>query len=101
MTLAGSPPAGQTPLLEQEWDIEVRVRYAPDELSPLPGSTLPDHRSIFNQPAARIVTTWDESLPGVTEPVEVWTVTLRFGRELVLQSAGDTRLRIQTLASVP
>jgi hypothetical protein len=82
----GSPPgATGTPLTEQTWLVDLRARYElmdplpffPGELAP--EQALPDLRSILSQ---REATLWADS--ELTMPLD--TMSLRYGRELILKS---------------
>jgi hypothetical protein len=99
VSLSNSPPESTVELLkDQQWQLTLRVRYAPAEL------TYPNNRgnikipyldSILKQSAGVIWTDW----PGAS--VNQWTEMLTFGRELILKTRGveKTELLIDTAAS--
>ena len=82
----GSPPAVTgLPLTEQTWGLNLRALYEPMDPLPLfPGESgpeqgLPDLRAMLSQPEA---TLWAD--PELTIPLT--TVSLSYGRELILKS---------------
>jgi hypothetical protein len=84
-----SPPGlPQISLQNQRWDIAIRVRYSPDTLQPLPGTKVPDLRSLFRQSAGRI---WlSQTGPSVSE----WSTELYFGEELVVRTGNSATLML-------
>jgi hypothetical protein len=84
---AGSPGSfgNGTPLGERGWDIDVSVYYEPGRLTPLPGTPIPEYRSILDQRQGSL---W--SLPASPSDVPQSALALRlpFGRELILRTAG-------------
>ena len=73
----GSPGASRTPITSQSWSVDVTIRYR--RRDPIPD--VPDLDDILSQPIATA------SLP--TSPPTAWSGgTLRFGRELVPETAG-------------
>ncbi|HET6980055.1 MAG TPA: hypothetical protein VFI24_27225 [Pyrinomonadaceae bacterium] len=90
--LSSSPSAATgPPLTEQTWPVDLRALYAPiDAPALLPGELgleqqLPDLRAMLSQPEA---TLWADS--DRTTPLE--TVTLNYGRELILKSTQSLSL---------
>lgn len=89
----GSPGTLKTPLTKQTWSVGITVRYRRRE--PVP--SIPDLADILSQPAAAAL------LP--TSPLTPWSQgTLRFGQELVPETAGGEAmpvLLIQAAGSPP
>lgn len=79
----GSPAALRTPLTAQSWPVDVTVRYR--RRDPVP--EIPDLADILSQPPVTAL------LP--TSPATPWTRgTLRFGRELVPETAGGEAMPV-------
>jgi hypothetical protein len=70
----------------QRWPLTIRALYAPNTLTDLPGTDLPDFRSISSQEAGLL---WpDQTGP----PVAQLDLELTFGQELVLRTEGISSL---------
>jgi hypothetical protein len=82
-TLEASPPSARRSLVEQTWPLTLRVLYEP--VSPVPD--VPDLCEILGQEEATLVA--DDS-----PPTPLTNVTLEFGRELVVRSAGRPELLV-------
>ncbi|MDA8018135.1 MAG: hypothetical protein MPN21_11875 [Thermoanaerobaculia bacterium] len=96
--LSGSPPGGTPPLGDRTFPITLTVHSVGGGLSPLPGADLPDYGELLRQlPASVWPVAPDDG--GVAEPQ--WHGDLRWGRELVVRTAGDSRLLITPAASPP
>jgi len=93
VTLSGSPPSGNAPILSQHWDLTYRIRYQPSHLQRLSGTDLPDLDSIYGQDFGRIQKQPDASPP--VPPVDDGTALLTFGQPAVLTTAGDARLFVE------
>jgi hypothetical protein len=95
-SLGGSLPVRlQTPLSEISWELSVRVRYQPSALAYLPGSQIPELRSIFQQSGANIYPI--ETGPPVTE----WSQDLFYGQELVMRTENLSALLVEPGVSPP
>jgi len=100
----GSPPGGpRTPLGDRTFPVSLTVHRTPGGLGALPGTALPSYAEILGQPPARV---WPiapaNGAPadgGVGEPL--WSGELRWGRELVARTAGDSKLLISPSGSPP
>ncbi|HEY3496563.1 MAG TPA: hypothetical protein VGK73_17815 [Polyangiaceae bacterium] len=75
------PLALSPPLVEQRWNVELAVHYAPER----PPPKVPDLCSAFSRPKALLWADFARTVP--LEPLE-----LRFGRELVARTGGGARL---------
>ncbi len=86
-----SPPPSSPPVAEgnQQWEITIRIRYAPEKLTILPGSSIPDLYSILDQPQGMI---W----PTTSASVESLSATLNFGEELILRTDAQSELWVQS-----
>jgi hypothetical protein len=84
-TIRLSPPVAEQ---HQHWGITIRIRYAPTRLTMLPGSPIPELRSILGQPPGAV---W--SHPAVS--AENLSATLTFGEELILRTDTQSVLWIQ------
>lgn len=91
-TLGSSPPGPQAPPQEQQWQVTARVLFQPTHLETPAGAAQPDLRTILTQ-AGGVVWAAAGGAPAAT-----LAATLRFGQDLVLQTAGlvETRLLIDT-----
>jgi hypothetical protein len=79
----GSPGTLKTPLTKQSWSVGVTIRYR--RRDPIP--SIPDLADILSQPEATAL------LP--TSPLTPWTQgTLRFGQELVPETAGGEAMPV-------
>jgi hypothetical protein len=99
VSLSNSPPESTAELLkDQQWQLTLRVRYAPAELTyPTNRNNIkiPYLESILKQSPGVIWTDW----PGAS--LNQWTEMLTFGRELILKTRGveKTELLIDTATS--
>lgn len=84
---ASSPPnLGQgTPLRERGWDVTVSVFYEPGALEALPGTKLPEYRSILGQRRGSL---WTDADGPSALSMDARTLRLSFGDELVMRSGG-------------
>lgn len=97
--IGGSPTANNRRLLcEQTWDLKIEVHYEPTHLQEVPGSRMKDYCSILNQPQARIwlISPEDGGLPMANQHVQ-----LTFGKEVILKTAGFSKLLVSPAASPP
>ena len=95
----GSPAGGERRRLsEQTWPVIVEVLYSPSRLEALPGSVLPDYRSVLNQDLASV---WSANPDEGGSPGLSLSVELRFGREIVLKTHGRSKLFLSPLDSSP
>jgi hypothetical protein len=94
---AGSPPA--PPIEDRTWEIAVTVAWEPATLGPLPGTDLPEHRAVLAQASAGVLA----APPGPPLPaVETsWTGVLGYDGEVVVKTAGASRLWIVPGGSPP
>ncbi len=91
-----SPPEALQPqaLLQQQWDLTIGVRYAPDALIfPLDQNTPPDLKSIFSQPPGDIWPDQPLSPPNQLRR-DTLQAELQFGREVILRTNGLSELWI-------
>lgn len=93
ITLSGSPPAGETALLQQTWDLNVRVRYQPGALDFPHDSDYPEVASVFGQTGGTIRESTNASPP---VSVDVKTETLRFGRPCIIRTDDLATLFIES-----
>lgn len=87
-TLGISPPGTlKIALDQQQWELAIRVRYAPHTLVFQGRSSTPDLRSIWSQSLGVI---WPTCLgsPVTESAVQEWSTVLKFGQELILLSEG-------------
>lgn len=103
-SFVGSPQTFiSNPLNSQSWDLFVEVLYNPNQLVPIPYTTVPDYLSILSQEKAQI---WLK-IPGNGSPAEEGSyvsellVTLEFGREMILRTKGQYELIISPTVSSP
>jgi hypothetical protein len=92
-----SPPGGaEVPLDQEQWQLDIRVRYEPAVLKFPQGMKQPDLHSILNQSAGSIWPDRPGSLPSHSA-VPTWSTALRYGREFILRTGGltDTELWIE------
>ncbi|HYN38092.1 MAG TPA: hypothetical protein VES39_02455, partial [Rhodospirillales bacterium] len=94
----GSPPVAGGGLRDAVWPIAVRIRHDPPPLPPVPGSHLPDYRSVLRQAAAPI---WPIAPGDGGLPQPEWLGELRFGEDVVIRTAGSARLLVGTDWSSP
>ncbi|MEM7051222.1 MAG: hypothetical protein AAF604_16250 [Acidobacteriota bacterium] len=92
--LSGSP-GGDAPLFDRTWPLQVRIQADATPFDPLPGGSLPDLARVLLQSPAEI----DLDLGGTT--ADVWLDELSFDGEVVLRTAGDSRLLIRPGGSSP
>lgn len=97
--IGGSPVASHRKLLyEQTWQLSVEVLYAPDQVQPLPYSTLNEYSSVLNQNRAQI---WPVHPEDGGAPVDLENVQLNFGKDVILKTAGFSKLMVSPAASPP
>lgn len=98
--LFGSPPAGSQPLANQQWALEVRVRYQPDGLTSFPPTTVPDYRSIFEQEQGLLYEHSPDASPpgGLTGSL---SVSLHYGEPAIVRTGGVSELLVQPNVSIP
>jgi hypothetical protein len=94
--LGGSPPEivspPPPPIDERTWEITVTVFWEPAHLAPLPGTDQPEHRTVLTQAAADVLTAPPGSPLPPSEPS--WTGVLGYGGEVIVKTAGSSRLWI-------
>jgi hypothetical protein len=88
---AASSLVPSTAVPHQSWPLTMRVRYQPSSLSFPPGSSLPDLRSVLAQAPAAI---WTQRAVPPGQAVSQIGVTLVFGQEVVMRSAGESVLLV-------
>lgn len=98
--LLGGSPAGGGPksLGEQTWPLGVEVAYSPTLHETLAGTPLPDYLSLLEQEPAEVFS----ALPadgGTPQPA--WQGVLAYRRQLVLRTAGSSKLVIRPGDSSP
>jgi hypothetical protein len=74
-----------TPIGERGWDITLEVRSQPGALRPLPGTALPEYRSIFNQADAEL---WSVAPDPSTVPEAQLSLRLPLGQQLTIRTRG-------------
>lgn len=95
----GSPVvAGETPIDQREWPIEVDVHYEPARTAPLPGLEVPDYCELLQQAQSALQL---DSLSPPATAVAAWQGDLRFGRELVVRTGGQPELWVRAASSNP
>lgn len=101
--LGGSPPAvvspPVSPIDERTWEITVTVAWEPSHLATLPGTDQPEHRTVLTQTAADVLTAPPGSPLPPSEPT--WTGVLGYGGEVIVKTAGSSRLWIVPGGSPP
>lgn len=101
--LGGSPPAVVSPPVapidERTWEIAVTVAWEPSHLTPLPGTDQPEHRTVLTQATAEVLTAPPGSPLPPSEPS--WTGVLGYGGEVIVTTAGSSRLWIVPGGSPP
>lgn len=90
-----TPRAGMVP---QQWEVNLRVRYAPSVLTIPPGAKIPDLRSILSQTPGII---WSTLAVQPEQPVSQLSAQLTFGQELVVRTDHESVLLISPVASPP
>jgi hypothetical protein len=98
-TLSGSFPAGGTPLHEHAWTATARLRYAPPSVVVAPEARLPLLSSVSDQAAGLLYAEPPGSL--ADPPADALDVTLVYGRETVLRTAGLSTLLVEPAPSLP
>lgn len=97
--IGGSPTANnRKPLYEQTWNLAIEVLFEPTHLQELPGSRMKDYKSILNQSQAQI---WPISPKKGGLPIANQHVQLEFGKEVILKTAGLSKLLVSPAASPP
>jgi hypothetical protein len=97
-----SPPVSpHQPLADQMWNITVEVGYAPGELECLARTEVPNYLSVLTQTAAAIWHQVPASASPPVHPVAQWEGRLQFGRPVVLQTEGLSKLLVSPLGSSP
>jgi hypothetical protein len=94
----GAPSPPGPPVADRTWDLAVAVAWEPGALAPLPGTDLPDLVRLLDQLPADIVLAAG-SPPAL--PAAEWLGTLRYDGEVVVRTAGDSRLLIVPAGSPP
>ena len=97
-SLDASPMASPLPpVAERDWPFTLTVHSEPGALAPLPGTDLPDLRSILQQAPATIrIDTASPPLFGAD-----WAGILSYGGEVVVSTAGRSSLEIEAAGSPP
>lgn len=86
-----SPVTSPAGVVQQHWDLSIRIRYEPAALTFPNGFQIPDLRSIFNQ-APGVLWSTLTTQPG--QPVSQLSAELIFGQELVMRTDGGPTLLI-------
>jgi hypothetical protein len=97
--LSGSFPAGGTPLHEHAWTATARLRYAPASVVVAPEVRLPLLGSVSDQAAGLLYAEPPGSL--ADPPLDALDLTLVYGRETVLRTAGLSTLLVEPAPSLP
>lgn len=84
-----------TPLGRRGWDIAVSVCYEPGRLTPLPGTRIPEYRSILDQRQGGL---WSLPASPSDAPQSALALRLVFGQELVLRTAA---MSVQLVSAAP
>jgi hypothetical protein len=94
---AGSPASFGygTPLGERGWDISLAVHYEPGRLTPLPGTSIPEYRSILDQRPGSL---WSMPAGPSDVPHAALPLRLPFGEGLILRTAG---MSVQLVSAAP
>ena len=84
---AGSPASfgNGSPVGERGWDISIRVLHEPGRLTGLPGTSIPEYRSILSQRQGGL---YDAPPSATSHAIEHLDARLAFGQELILRTAG-------------
>lgn len=94
--LGGSPPVTVSPppppIDERTWAMTVTVFWEPAHQASLPGTDQPEHRTVLTQAAADVLTAPPGSPLPPSEPS--WTGVLGYGGEVIVKTAGSSRLWI-------
>jgi hypothetical protein len=90
--LVGSPPYGGAALDQLSWPVRIELFYQPAQQRRLAGRDVPDTRSLLEQAAARIYP--QDAASAATSFIEP---ALAFRRELVLATAGQSRLLVDPI----
>jgi len=98
--LLGGSPGGGGPrsLAESTWPLSVEVLYSPASHEPLAGTPLPGYLSLLQQEPAEIFTTTPAD-GGIAQPD--WSGELAYRQQLVLRTAGTSKLLIRPGDSSP
>jgi hypothetical protein len=97
-----SPPVSpHQPLADQTWNITVEIGYAPDERERLAGTEVPDYLSVLTQTTATIWQQLPTSSSPPVAPRAQWEGALQFGRPVVPQTEGLSKLLVSPLGSSP
>lgn len=80
-----------TPIGERGWDITLAVDAQPGALAALPGTSLPDYRSVFGQLPAQL---WDAEPDPSVVPTPRLSLRLRVGEELIVRTANLAQLLV-------
>ena len=97
--ISGSPASHSHKFLyQQAWQLSIEIRYAPFQVQSLPYSDLKDYSSVLNQACAQI---WSEPPESGGAPVCMKDVELHYGKDVVLKTAGLSKLVVSPAVSPP
>ena len=97
VSFGSSPPSSDgVRLFERTWDIELSVMYDPISHEQITGSDQPDYSSILSQNQAFVYTESPETDVG---EATVLQAELRYGRDLIVKTAGFSELYISPTGS--
>lgn len=96
--LGSSPGGSGRPLPGRTWNVRVEVLCQPGRLETLPGTSIPDTRSVLLQRPARLWPVRPED--GGGEQPE-WHGQLSYGEELIVRTEGLSRLLVSPQPSSP
>jgi hypothetical protein len=96
----GSPGSfgNGVPIGERGWDIALRVHAQPGVLTTLPGTALPEYRSIFSQIAAEL---WDAAPDPSASSAAALSLHLPFGEQLIVRTHSLSELLVTPAPGSP
>lgn len=97
IAFGSSPPTSDgIRLVERTWNVTVTVLYEPLNLTPLPGSDLPEYSSILSQGQAFLYTESPDTDVGEVSELQAELV---YGRDVVITTAGFSELYVSASGS--
>lgn len=80
---SGSYPS----LKEQTFAVRIMIQYKSDDQATLPGSSIPNLKTLLDQALARIGTHWSTDTPPKLKTGQTLDLKLKYGRPLILSTA--------------
>ena len=97
ISYGSSPPVSDgMRLFERSWNIELSIMYEPAAHEEISGAELPDYSSILSQSQALLYTESPESNLGEVSSLQVELV---YGRDLIIKTAGFSKLYVSPTGS--